>query len=349
VLALGLSGQPVQAEELFDRWALKASNRRLHGKVLDFTNNHGIEHRLWSEALKQQRDLYVYVPPGFDPRQLYPVMIWLHGFAQDEHTFLEDVIVHLDRAIACGKLPPLIIAAPDGSLRGRVCLFGGGSFFLNTKAGAFEDFVIHDVWGFVQRHFPIRPEPEAHVLAGVSMGGGAAFNLGIKYRDQFKVVFGIFPPLNDRWMDCHGRYMSKFDPCCWGWRTDFSRGHEVIGRFGIIPIKLKQIIDPLYDRKSGQAAEEVSRENPIEMIDRLNLRPGDLAMYVAYGGRDQFNIDAQVESFLYLAKHRGLCVDVGYEPKGRHDLATALKLMPGLLDWLGPRLMPYGPPFSGCK
>ena len=69
-------------------------------------------------------------------------------------------------------------------------------------------------------------------------------------------------------------------------------------------------------------------------------------MYVAYGGRDQFNIDAQVESFLYLAQQRGLTVGVGYDPRGKHDEASALRLMPGLFDWLQPLLSAYYPPSS---
>ena len=48
-----------------------------------------------------------------------------------------------------------------------------------------------------------------------------------------------------RWLDCHGRYMRDFDPDCWGWRTDFSRGHEVVGRFyGVVTIRLRQVIEP---------------------------------------------------------------------------------------------------------
>jgi hypothetical protein len=64
-------------------------------------------------------------------------------------------------------------------------------------------------------------------------------------------------------------------------------------------------------------------------------------MYIAYGGRDQFNIDAQVESFLYCAHAKGLTVEVGYEPRGRHDRRTAVKLLPGVLDWLNRVLAPY--------
>jgi len=321
-------------------------NRRLHGQVVDFTHNHGCDHRIWSEALHQRRDLYVYLPPGFDPHHSYPLVLWLHGFAQDEQSFLEQVVSPLDCAIATGKLPPVIIAAPDGSLNGEPCYFTAGSFFLNSKAGCFEDFIMLDVWNFLHANFPIRPEREAHVLAGVSMGGGAAYTLAIKYRDRFKVVVGIFPPLNTRWVDCHCRYMSDFDPCCWGWKTDFSHGWEVVGRFyGVITIRLKRVIDPLYGR-GPQTAELISLENPIEMIDRLCLKPGELSMYVAYGAKDQFNIDAQVESFLYRAKERGLCVDTGYDPRGKHDLRTAKRLLPGILDWLRPLLAPYSPPLS---
>src|SRR5262249_16071574 len=149
----------------------------------------------------------------------------------------------IDRAIVAGCLPPCIVAAPDGSLRGVRSYLSAGSFFLNTKAGRFEDFLLVDVWNFLVENFPIRPEPEAHVLLGASMGGWAAFNKVFKYPDRFRVAVGIFPPLNLRWVDCHCRYMANFDPCCWGWRTDFSRSCETIGRFYcVIHIPLGRVI-----------------------------------------------------------------------------------------------------------
>src|SRR5262249_8003242 len=153
---------------------------------------------IWSEALCQKRDLYVYLPPCFDSSKCYPVMLWLHGFAQDEHSFLEQVVRPLDRAIWEGRLPPLIVAAPDGTIDGKshcIITFNHGSFYINSKAGAFEDYIMHDVWGFVLANYPILPQREAHVIAGASMGGGAAYNLAIKYRDQFGIVFGVYPPL----------------------------------------------------------------------------------------------------------------------------------------------------------
>ena len=126
------------------------------------------------------------------------MLLWLHGFMQDEKAFIDGVVQLLDGAIADGKLPPMIIAAPDGSLKGTANILSAGSFFINSNAGNFEDFVIQDVWCYLNQHFPLRPEREAHVIAGLSMGGFAAYNLGIKHQDLFKTVLGVFPPLNLR-------------------------------------------------------------------------------------------------------------------------------------------------------
>lgn len=344
VLLLLAPAPGAHAHPVRNRLALQRANRRLHGHLDDYTANSGVDRRIWSPALCQRRDMYVYLPPDYDPHLRYPLILWLHGFAQDEGVFLRNVIEPLDQAMASGKLPPAIIAAPDGSLKGLDCLLSPGSFYLNTQAGAFEDYLMGDIWDFLFTHYPLRPEPGAHVIMGVSMGGGAAFNKAIKYPDRIGVAIGIFPPLNLRWMDCHGRYMANFDPDCWGWRTDFSRSREVLGRFfGVITIRMRSVLTPLYGRNNPDTLPEISRENPIEMLDLYDVRPGLIEMYVAYAGRDQFNIDAQVESFLYHARQRGLCVGVGYAPKGHHDRATAYQLMPGLLEWLAPRLAPYSP------
>lgn len=331
-----------------DSTSLEALNRRLGGRVVDHTANHGKDHRIWSRSLYQRRDLYVYLPPNFDPDHRYPLLIWLHGFAQDEQSFATEVVPLIDAAICSGKLPPLILAAPDGSLKGEPCACSPGSFFLNTKAGDFEDFVLQDVWDFLCKHYPIHCDRGAHVLAGVSMGGFAAYNFAMRHKDAFGVAIGIAPPLNLRWMNKKGEYFANFNPKDWGWRTDLKRSHEAIARFygGLIKLRLTQVIDPIFGR-SEEAMEELIRENPIEMLGRYGIHDGDLEMYVAYGGKDEFNIDAQVESFLYVCKHRGITVGVGYEPNGRHDQRTAEKLVPGIVDWLAVRLAPYS--CGGCS
>jgi hypothetical protein len=45
-----------------------------------------------------------------------------------------------------------------------------------------------------------------------------------------------------------------------------------------------------------------------------------------------------VESFLYRAKERGIEVGVGFDPDGRHNSESGLRLLPGALKWIGPRV-----------
>ena len=239
-----------------------------------------------------------------------------------------------------GQLPPAIVAAPDGSLKGVSGYMSPGSFWINSPVGGrFEDYLMQDVWDFLFEHYPIRPERGAHAIAGVSMGGGGAFHTAIKYPDRFGTVVAFIPPLNTRWEDCHGHYMANFDPNCWGWNDTFDQSFEVVGRYFLVfTIRLRMVRNPLYGRGNPDTAALVAQDNPIEMLDAYDVRDGEFNLYVAYAGRDNFNLDAQAESFLYRAGQRGIHVDVDYLPNGRHDKATVLRMLPRALDWLGDRL-----------
>ena len=339
LLWLVLAGHPASAGDLHGE--LDRVNRCIHGQVLDFTHNHGKDRRIWSPALCEKRDLYVYLPPNFDPAKRYPFAIFLHGAGLDESLFLRSMVRDLDRAIADGRLPPAIVAAPDGSLKGRPSFFNIASFFANSDAGRYEDFLMIDVWNFMMETFPIRPEREAHSLIGASMGGSAAFTQAIKHRDKIKIAVGFMPALNLRWVDCHGHYDAPFNPDCWGWR-DKLHPLEVIGR----PAGLKIRFHNLYGAMIGHGPDaliKLARFNPVEVMVQHDLKPGELDLYAAYGGKDEFNIPAQVESFLYVAKERGIAVGVGFDPEGRHNEESARRLLPAAIEWIAPRVAPYAP------
>ncbi len=311
-------------------------NCRLQGQVVDFTCNHGADRRIWSPALGQKRAMYVYLPPNYDAKKAYPLFIFLHGAGQDEKFFLQSVAEPLDRAIAAGTLPPYIVVAPDGSLPAQSRFSVSASFFVNSLAGNYEDFVQKDVWQFVTTTFPILPERKDHVILGVSMGGTGAFAQAIKYKERYKTVLGFMPAVNLRWVDCCGRYASKFDPNCWGWRAE-PRPREVIARpgpLGILKIRAGQLFEPLVGC-GPDAIARMSEINPIEILSRSKLQDKELNMYIAYGGRDQFNIDTQVESFLYFARQRGITVSADFYPCARHDVESGLQMIPKALEWLG--------------
>jgi pimeloyl-ACP methyl ester carboxylesterase len=314
-------------------------NARISGRVVDYTHNHGYDRRFFAPCLNEKRDMYVYLPPGFNPNLQYPVMIYLHGILDDEKGFLAHVVQPLDEAIACGKLPPMIVAAPDGSLCPDNNRFEPGSFFINGPRGDFQDFIICDVWNFLINHYPIRPEARAHILAGVSMGGFGAYNIALKHRDTFGIVVGVLPVLNVRWMDCKGDYMADFDPYNWGWRNTAYDPNEVVGSFmhDLVKLRMKDLLYPAF----GEGCDGMCRascENPIELIDRTWLKPGELDMYIGYARNDEFNLDAQAESFIYLAKSRGICPTVLCDENGHHNELTAARMMPDIICWLGNRM-----------
>jgi S-formylglutathione hydrolase FrmB len=270
-------------------------------------------------------------------------MLWLHGLGGDERQFIDVAVEDVDRAIVCGQLPPLVIAVPDGQSKGRPGLTSSHSGFLNSRLGPYEDYLLCDVWGFVVGNYPVRPERHAHVIGGVSLGGGAAYHHAIKHREMFGAVLGIFPPVNLRWVDCHGRYFGNFDPDCWGWRDNVRWGHEPVGKFyGIVKVPLRRLVYPLYGR-GPQAVDKISHDNPIEMLDYYEVRPGDLAMFLAYGAKDEFNLDAQAESFIFRARQLGLPITVACDPQGRHNTETARKFLTPAVNWLAALIAPYSP------
>jgi pimeloyl-ACP methyl ester carboxylesterase len=196
----------------------------------------------------------------------------------------------------------------------------------------------------VTEHYPIRPEREAHIVAGTSMGGFAAFNYGIKHREAFGIVIGMSPLLNVRWQNKQGDYLAPFDPRDWGWCSEVGGFRHPVCRLLDAGKRMcmRDWLQPLYG-PGDDAITAIAQENPIELVDRYQLRPGQLEMYVAYTADDEFNTGAQVESFLYLARWRGLCVGVGYQELGRHCIETAAHMLPGALAWLTPRIAPFSP------
>lgn len=342
VIVLSLSTARATPAPLGMRLELQRVNRCIRGQVVDFSHNHGVDRRIWSAALCEKRDMYVYLPPCFDATKPYPLVIYLHGAYQDEYSFLKYIVERVDRAIVAGDLPPLIIAAPDGSLKGQPTLFNITSFFANSDAGRYEDYVMEDVWNFMMANFPIRPEREAHALVGISAGGSAAFAHAIKHRDRVKIAVGNMPAINLRWVDCHNRTESSFDPDCWSWREQ-RRPMEIVGRPTFFyNIRFGKLSRPLIGH-GPDAIAKLSQMNPIEMMDAYDLRPGELDLYAAYGGLDKFNIAPQVESFVYRACERGVKVDIEFDPLGGHNKETAMRLLPGATRWLAPRLAPYSP------
>jgi hypothetical protein len=81
----------------------------------------------------------------------------------------------------------------------------------------------------------------------------------------------------------------------------------------------------------------MSRDKPIEMLDRYSLRTAT-DMLVS-GGKDEFNIDAQVESFLYLSGWASTSTSA--TTPAADTTRRRLVFHPGIVAWLAVRLEPF--------
>ncbi|MBY0586312.1 enterochelin esterase [bacterium] len=316
-------------------------NQELAGQLVDHTHNHGADHRVWSAILCQKRDLYVYLPPGYCSQKRYPVIFWLHGAFGDETPFpINAALVDLDRKIQKGCMPPVIIAAPDATLDGENGPLAKNSLYVNGCSGRFEDHFIQEVAPFVYKNYSCLEQPSANVLSGYSGGGLPAMALGIKHRHQFGVVAVISGPINLRYSNCHDRYFEDFSPCTYRWAEEYQPCQKVSQYFcGLLHVPAKFFIHPVFG-KGPTVIHRVRQANPTDLLFSNPLQNGDLQIYIRYAGQDNFNFDAQAESFVYFARKQGIELTAIRDDRARHTSAYCTEAQIEAFAWMGGRLPP---------
>jgi S-formylglutathione hydrolase FrmB len=343
-LLLLLAAAPAARCQLQSLISLDRLNERLAGRVVDYTHNHGRDNRPASHVLGQRRDLYVYLPPGYDPRRCYPLVLWLHGAFGDEHSFLDTAqLEYLDCLIRRGRFPAAVVACPDGSLGGRNLVTAKQSLYVNGCRGRFEDHVVGEVIPFLSAHYSLRPERAAHAVIGVSSGGFGAMNLALKHRDYFGAVVTLAGAINLRYDNCRRDYFEDFHPATYRWKDSYDP-RELVGVLGggLVRIRAGTFLEPVFG--SGPCVlERIARENPADLLARGDLRPGELSIRVAYGARDELNFDAHAESFAWLAAQKGVEVELDRDPEGTHGFSFFRPAQRRAYVWLARHLLPPTP------
>jgi enterochelin esterase-like enzyme len=157
---------------------------------------HGtIHHHFYnSKIVYDNRDVYVYTPPGYDPKAktLYPVLYLLHGFSDDARawTAVGRANLILDSLIADGKAKPMIVAMPLG--------YGAPEIVRRTRGGPFDDSALRDknftkfrevlvdeVIPMIERLYKAAPDRGSRAIAGLSMGGAESLLTGLNRLDKF--------------------------------------------------------------------------------------------------------------------------------------------------------------------
>jgi enterochelin esterase-like enzyme len=148
-----------------------------------------------------RRRAQVYLPPGYNPEQRYPVLYLLHGIAGNDHEWSGYVQAHVivDRLITTGLALPMILVMPNG--RALPDDTPGPNPFAPDKVAGFARFeseLLTQLIPAVQAHYAARSDRLGRALAGLSMGGGQALNFGLGHLDTFAWVGGFSSAPNTR-------------------------------------------------------------------------------------------------------------------------------------------------------
>ncbi len=116
---------------------------------------------------------------GVDPATV-PVILFLHGMGSD-HLALDEfgVSESLHRAMAAGEIPPAHLVLPNGE-RG---------FYVNWYDGSnpYEDYILFEVLPEAEAYLGVGKGVSRHI-AGVSMGGIGALQMGLRHPEMFETV-----------------------------------------------------------------------------------------------------------------------------------------------------------------
>jgi enterochelin esterase-like enzyme len=140
-----------------------------------------------SGVVGDERDYYVYTPPGYDRsrREPYPVLYLLHGLSDDAYAWISvgAANVILDNLIAQGKAKPMIMVNTLGyattDANGKTTLTGPAQMPNFTKA------LLTEVMPQVERHYNASKDRTERAIAGLSMGGAEAMYVGLNHLEAF--------------------------------------------------------------------------------------------------------------------------------------------------------------------
>ncbi|MFH7028048.1 MAG: alpha/beta hydrolase [Heteroscytonema crispum UTEX LB 1556] len=145
-----------------------------------------------SQAMGTVRNYGVILPPDYNknPQKRYPVIFILHGGHDDARAYAEKYAVMnlLEELYKSGKLPPSIIITPDGNdKRGSSPLYDPDYYDgPNGKVGTLIGSELVEV---IKSRYRTLQKPEYWALGGLSSGGWGAFNIGLRYLNNFSILF----------------------------------------------------------------------------------------------------------------------------------------------------------------
>jgi len=156
---------------------------------------HGIVHHHFykSSVVGDQRDYYVYTPPGYDPaaKKTYPVLYLLHGYSDDASgwTAVGRANVILDNLMAQQEAKPMVVVMTLGYGDPEMLSLGSRAFshqdLRQRNLDKFRSALLTEILPQIEKEYRVSNDRSSRAIAGLSMGGSESLFVGITSADRF--------------------------------------------------------------------------------------------------------------------------------------------------------------------
>ena len=145
-----------------------------------------------SAVMNSERTYGLILPPGYakNPKQRYPVIFLLHGGHGDARAYQDKAAVTsvLHDLYKTKRLPPSIVITPDGNDKRGTSPLWDPQYFdgPNGKVGS---AIGSELVSEIKSRYRTLEDPKFWAIGGQSSGGWGAFNIGLRYLNNFNILF----------------------------------------------------------------------------------------------------------------------------------------------------------------
>lgn len=140
-----------------------------------------------SQILGTQMKYSVYLPEGYDGQTTLPVLYMLHGYGDDQNSWLDkgNLAALTSAAITSGEVGKMVVVTPDAMQ----------TFYCNgvQNGMAYEDYFFQELVPTIEGMFNVGKDKSKRAIGGLSMGGYGTLYYAVQHYGMFCCAYAMSP------------------------------------------------------------------------------------------------------------------------------------------------------------
>ena len=148
----------------------------------------------YSKSLKENRQMLVYTPPGYDASsKRYPVLYFYHGGGDTIYSWAREGRGPeiLDNLQSLGSTKPMIMVMPDTQTNEPLLEADTASDAISLNAATADTELVNDIVPYVDKNFRTVANGDNRAISGLSLGGIQALVSGLGHLGTFNWIVSL--------------------------------------------------------------------------------------------------------------------------------------------------------------